>query len=208
MTDTRTQLMNILLEHKEAGRTVDELSSRLGITRNAVQQHLLSLDRDGLVRVVQVRQTGGRPSRAYVLSEKGYETFPRHYAMLAHSLLQSVYETLGEAQVEKLLSRSADALVKELEPRLAQVPASARAGVVVEIMNELGYQASVLETGDGISAINCIYHQLAKETRAVCRYDVRLLANLLGTNVDHTHCMVEGDNACVFRFAASQGHAE
>lgn len=201
MADTRYQLMQSLLPHKEAGLTIDELSGILGISRNAVQQHLTGLERDGLVSFIARRSTGGRPSRAYTLSEKGYETFPRNYALLAQTMLETARVTLGEEAVEKLLMRMADELAEDLRPRLSRTDAQGRLAVVVEVMNELGYEATPLPDESGISAVNCIYHKLAQQTRAICRYDVRLLSLMLGEGVDHTSCMADGQNQCVFRLA-------
>lgn len=204
MAGTRQQLMQALLHHKEAGLTIEELSASLGISRNAVQQHLTGLERDGLVGFLTQRNTGGRPSRAYTLSEKGYETFPRNYAMLAQTMLETAHATLGEEAVEKLLMRMADDLAEEMKPRLSRTTAGGRLEAVVEVMNELGYEATALPGGTGISAVNCIYHKLAEHTRAVCRYDVRLLSLMSGEGIDHTSCMADGQTQCVFRFANHQ----
>lgn len=200
MADTRYQLMQSLLPHKEIGLTIDELSSTLEISRNAVQQHLTGLQRDGLISFITRRSTGGRPSRAYTLSEKGYETFPRNYALLAQTMLETARATLGEEAVEKLLMRMADELAQDLQPRLS-ITRERRLAAVVEVMNELGYEATPLPDETGISAVNCIYHKLAQQTRAVCRYDVRLLSLMLGEGVDHTSCMADGRAQCVFHLA-------
>jgi DeoR family suf operon transcriptional repressor len=197
--DTRRMLMQQLLANKESGLTIDELSSHLGISRNAVQQHVTSLERDGLVTTVGVNATGGRPSRAYGLTEKGYESFPRNYAMLAQSLLAAATETLGEDAVEKLLMKMADDLAQSVQARLSQPGGAERLETVIEVMNELGYDASPLPNKEGIAAVNCIYHKLAQQTRAICRYDTKLLSLLLDQAVQHTSCMADGDGQCVFK---------
>lgn len=193
--------MQALLHHKEKGLAIDELSERLNISRNAVQQHVTGLERDGLITTLGQHSTGGRPSRTYGLSQKGYETFPRNYVMLAQAMLQTARDALGEEAVETLLMRMADELAEDLEPRVAQVEDSDRLGAVIEIMNELGYDATTLPNQEGISAVNCIYHKLAEQTRAICRYDVRLLSLLTGKSIDHTTCMADGDNQCVFKLS-------
>jgi DNA-binding transcriptional ArsR family regulator len=51
------QLLTLLLENKE-GLTVEELSEGLGITDNAVRQHLTALERDGMVVKGETQSTG------------------------------------------------------------------------------------------------------------------------------------------------------
>lgn len=203
MSDTRKQLMQELLENKETGLTVEQLSSAVGITRTGVQQHLLALERDGLVVQVDKRSTGGRPSRAYGLSDRGYEQFPRNYALLAQGLLTTATEMLGEQAVESLLNRMAERIADEALPSLEKREGPERVTAVVELMNEIGYEASSLPEGDGISAANCVYHKVAEQTRAVCRYDVKLLSLLLGEPVRHDCCMLDGDGSCTFSLGAT-----
>lgn len=198
-SSTRSSLMRELLHHKVEGMTLDELGMRLGVTRTAVQQHVTALERDGFVRAVGQRSTGGRPSRTYGLTEAGMEAFPRQYDLLALGMLESVRDALGDEAVEHLLERMADKLAAERVASLRDLPAQERAQAVVDLMNELGYDATLDPDGTGISATNCIYHKLAKETRAVCRFDTRLLSNLLGEGVELTHCMAEGERTCRFR---------
>ena len=191
--------MQQLLTNKEAGLTIDELSNYLGINRNAVQQHITSLGRGGFVTTVGMNATGGRPSRAYGLTEQGYENFPRNYAMLAQSLLAAATETLGEEAVETLLMKMADDLAQSVHQRLQQGRGIERLKTVVEVMNELGYDASPLPYDEGIAAVNCVYHKLAQQTRAICRYDTKLLSLLLDKEVQHMSCMADGAGQCVFK---------
>jgi DeoR family transcriptional regulator, suf operon transcriptional repressor len=73
------QLLKGLLEHK-SGLTVDELTRLLGITRTAVNQHLLALERSGYIAKDKLTKTGGRPGYTYVLTEQGLDLFPKQYA--------------------------------------------------------------------------------------------------------------------------------
>ena len=54
------QLLTLLLQNKE-GLSVEDLSKGLGITDNAVRQHLTTLERDGMVAKGETQSTGGRP---------------------------------------------------------------------------------------------------------------------------------------------------
>jgi predicted transcriptional regulator len=67
---------SILLFLKEKGpMTIDELSSKLNITRAAIRQHLLSLEKKGLINYIVERKNIGRPPFLYKLSEKAEDLF-------------------------------------------------------------------------------------------------------------------------------------
>lgn len=197
LSEPRLKVLRELLGHRATGRTADELAAALEVSRNAVQQQLTALEGDGLVEVLELRSTGGRPSRAYTLTEAGMELFPRHYAQLAGSLLRHVRSTFGEEGLERLLSRMASELGEAVRPRLEGKEGEARLREVVAILDELGYGA-FLDAHGRVNAVNCVFHQLARTTDAVCRYDTTVLRTLLGSDLDHLACMRDGRPACVF----------
>jgi len=197
VSHSRMRVLRELMVHRYAGLTIEELAEALAVSRNAVHQHLTGLERDGLVTVAAYRSTGGRPSRAYAPTEAGLELFPRNYARMAESLLRHTRELFGEEGLDRLLDRMADEVATEMEPRLAGKQGEARLRTVTEILNELGYDATMTSTG-GIAAMNCVFHRLALNSRAACRFDGQLLKALIASDVRHTACMADGGNCCRF----------
>lgn len=195
---TRDALMRELLEVKPAGLTLDELAQRLGVTRNAVRQQVTTLERDGLVVHNGSRPSGRRPSRTYGLTERGLESFPRRYGDLSVALLDAVRGRVGEEMAEEILMQMAEDIAADWLPRLEPLDPQERRTQVVALMNQLGYHASLGTDGEPVSAVNCIYRQLASRNSSVCRFDERLVTLLLGHEVHLTSCMVEGEGACVF----------
>lgn len=193
-------MLDEILEHRIVGRTVEELSCALNISRTAVQQHLVALERDGLVTVNGTRSTGGRPGRAYVLTDAGLEQFPRNYAHLAESLLRHSQELFGEEGLNALLDNMAAEVANEVKPRLADKSGSARRAEVVNILNEFGYNAGVTVDGE-ITALNCVFHGVARSSRAACRFDLNLLSAMLDGEVEHSACMLDGASCCLFTAA-------
>lgn len=198
--ETRSLILRHLLFNKE-GLTIDELSTRLGISRSGVQQHLSNLQKDRLVREDSRRNpgTGGRPSRVFTLTEDGREQFPRQYALLSTMLLKGLKESVGEQTLLSILEGLAEGLYNEHAHLVEDAPTDVRIEKTVDLMNELGYEASALPDGSGISAVNCVFHQLASEVREVCHLDIELLSRLTNRSIQHTQCMVDGDRACVFK---------
>lgn len=185
------------MRHRDKGRTVEELADALSVSRTAVQQHVTALERDGLLRVAGQRSTGGRPSRTFTLTDAALELFPRSYARLADDMLRAVQELYGDEGLERTLVAMARDLADDLAPRLAGKDGRERLEEVAVILSELGYEAHVDPKGR-LRAINCVFHQLARSTPAVCRYDRVLLTTLLGKEVQLLSCISEGRAACVF----------
>lgn len=197
LSEARRRLLGEVMRRRQDGRTVEELAEALAVTRTAVQQHVTALERDGLLRVAGQRSTGGRPSRAYTLTETALELFPRSYARLADDMLRTVRELYGEEGLERMLVTMAEDLAAELAPRLSGKAGAERLTEVAAILSELGYEAHVDAKGR-LRAVNCVFHQLARSSPAVCRYDHVLLAALLGEDVQQLSCITDGKAACVF----------
>lgn len=198
LTDSRLRLMREVLVRRGEGATAEELAGALGVTRTAVSQQLTALERDGLLARGVARETGGRPSRTYVLTDAGHETFPRHYGLLASSLVRHARDVYGDEGLEALLDRMAEEVAAELGPRLDGKSGAERKVEVVRLLNELGYEAVMTDDG-AIEAVNCVFGHVAKETRAACKFDVRLLGTLLGEDVKHGDCLADGHGCCRFK---------
>lgn len=194
-------LVKHLQKHKE-GLTVDELAGELGITRNAVRQHLASLESDGLLTQSTTRPSGGRPQYLYVLTDKGRECFPRHYSWFAQLLLEEIAHDAGpeglRPRLEAMGEKVAQQLIRQHPPLAGQQD---KARVLTEVMQQLGYEASVSEqSGDAIiEADNCVFHTLAMQNPEVCHFDLAMLAKFTDSEVEHEKCMALGAHVCRFK---------
>ncbi|GAB4361216.1 MAG: helix-turn-helix transcriptional regulator [Methylohalobius sp. ZOD2] len=200
------QLLELLLENK-AGMTMENLARALDVSKSAVHQHLTALERDGYVAHKAFMKTGGRPSQIYALTDRGMHLFPKQYAWFSELLLRQLIEQLGSAEMEKLLYRLGQETAAVLRERLRGKSRSERIREAVQIMQEFGYQAQVVESEAGlpeISAKNCVYHDLAETHPEVCALDMGLLDGLLEETVVQRECMVRDGMACRFCLAARQ----
>lgn len=71
---TRGRVVSLL---RGKSGTVIELAEALGLTDNAVRAHLLSLERDGLVRQSGVQRGSRKPHFAYELTPEAERLFPK-----------------------------------------------------------------------------------------------------------------------------------
>lgn len=198
-------LLKVLL-HNRKGLTVDELSNMLEISRNAVNQHLVSLGSSGYIQSTLLHSTGGRPSSIYTLTSRGLELFPRHYSFLAKFLLSWFKKNLGEDELKSCLQDLGEQFAQEFSGRVdKQLTRNDKINEVIAILGELGYDADITfntENYTEIIASNCVFHKLAEECHGVCTLDVSFLASLLNADIEHKQCIVKGDKNCCFGVSA------
>jgi len=198
------ELLGLLQEHK-TGLTIDDCVTQLGITRSAVNQHLLALERDGLVCKATLQKTGGRPGWLYQITTEGINRLPKQYSWFSELLLDSLKEEFGSAKLESYVRKVAQSVAPTLKPRLNGKTPQEQIQEVANILQELGYQAQTVRGAKKkelplIVATNCVYHDLASKHPEVCHFDLALLETLLGRKVEHQECMVRDGTSCRFRF--------
>jgi DeoR family suf operon transcriptional repressor len=202
--DSQQQVLNQLLQHK-AGVTLDELVSALGLSRTAVNQHLMVLEREGYVQKAAPRKTGGRPLHVYVLTEEGTNRFPKQYSWFSKLLIQTLREQFGEEQASRFMYDLGVKKSAMLIPRLVGKNRAERIAEIVKIMNETGFLAKTVSAAEPdklprVECRNCVYHDLSRDYPEVCRFDVGFLSGLMGAEVEHQACMQRGGEVCRFRF--------
>lgn len=208
---TQSALMRLLLRNKP-GLTVDQIAQGLGVSRTAVNQHLTALERDGHVMRADPVATGGRPGRAYRLSERGMHLFPKNYDLFSLKTLQALIDALGGAKANRLLDQLGRDLGRDLGETLKGQKLSAKTPAIAAALKDLGFDAHVEKNAPGaapaVTAYNCVYHALAQANPDVCRLDLAFLREAADADVDHIACMAKGDNACRFQFRRRRSRTE
>src|SRR5215468_5260349 len=95
---TRGRIVSLL---RGESRTVNELAEELDLTDNAVRAHLLTLERDGLVKQGGTQRGHRKPHFAYELTTEAESLFPKSYDTVLKALLsvlkeRMTSETLGD----------------------------------------------------------------------------------------------------------------
>jgi len=197
------ELLKLLLKGK-GGLTVVELSEGLKVTRNAVRQHLVALEKDGLVAPGESRPSGGRPEQLYVLTDAGRELFPRHYSWFAQLVVDSIRQESGVEALRERLDAMGSGVAQQLRgqhPGL--LDRQQKVEKLAAIMEQMGYDANTpAVAGDApvIEADNCVFHDLAMKNPEICQFDLALLSTFTDSKVDHQQCMAKGHAVCRFRF--------
>src|SRR4029077_12468220 len=116
----RSTRMEVLEHIRRKGRaSAESIASDLGVTPNAIRQHLTNLERDGFVISQPERRARGRPSLLFSLTERADSVFPKRYGQLATMVLQEVRERGGEDALDEIFARvgarHASVIEKDLE---------------------------------------------------------------------------------------------
>jgi DeoR family suf operon transcriptional repressor len=198
----KNRLLRKLL-HASEPLTVEQLTKLLGISRNAVYQHIADLERENLVERDVQTVTRGRPGQTFRLSQEGRERFPRQYALIGGLLIAQIKKHRGSGELKEYFEELGRQLAQSEGAGLRDADWQARTDKIVGLMRELGYEA---ESGgvdaSGVTEIraqNCVFHELAQAHQEVCALDITLLETLFGTPIEHAECMAQGGACCRFK---------
>ena len=202
MNDPRTRILDII--KRERSVSVVRLSGALDVTYEAIRQHLIQLEQEGVVRrrvPRPVEGATGRPAAVYSLTNRGDHLFAKRYDDLALRLLTALDERLGAEASEAMLRALTDARVEEHETRTVGRMLERRLETLRAFYLPDDPFMSVLidDEGPGLVETNCPYLNVAMEHPAICSTSVSALSRLLGYQVVRTERFQEGDRRCVFR---------
>lgn len=193
------QILTLLLD-SAAGVSIDEMAAAMDISRTAVKQHLVGLEKQQLVQEAALNSTRGRPARSYTLTEQGINSFPKQYAWFCNLLLSELSAELGAEALEKMMWNMGVKLGRSLLPQFSHKAPKQKMLALVELMQSLGYHAELLQDGQpSIKAVNCVYHDLAQEHPQLCQFDQALISTLLEQPIQQTACMANKDCDCRFK---------
>lgn len=136
---TRGKVLALLCRGR---RTVGELATHLGLTRNAARAQVQRLQRDGLVRPAGSRRGIRRPHVDYDLTDKARELFPGAYEPVLRRLVDAMSQRLSARALRTLISSAARDLVRD---RVGEVRGADPRQRVSEAVSRLGGLAAGIE---------------------------------------------------------------
>jgi predicted ArsR family transcriptional regulator len=205
--DARDSILLLLKQERTLSTT--ELAERLAVTYEAVRQHLIALEREGLVRRRVLRPSEkpvGRPNAVYALTRDGDHRFAKRYDELASALITAIDGRLGADAMLEVLAAIADERVRRWAPLLRGRMLDRRVEMLRGFyLDDDPYMR--VESGAGDPLLiehNCPYLDVAMRTPAVCSTTVTALRRLLGYEVVREERFQNGDRRCVFRVALDE----
>lgn len=196
---TRERILHLM---KTAGSlSAKELTTELQITEMAVRRHLGTMERDGLIESKMVRQTAGRPTAVYGLTELAEGLFPKRYHSLTLDLLDELAEESGEDMVDRLFDRRKEKLSRRYMAEMQGKSLTEKVRTLSEIQNDNGYMTELQETDGGEYVLmehNCPISQIANRYNHACDCELKLFESLLDADVERTECLAQQGRKCVY----------
>ena len=189
--------------------TIGQLAEHLGISDEAVRQHVLYLENQGWLTGQTQRSEparAGRPVVHYSLTEAGDHLFPKRYDELSVLLIDTLVDNYGDAALEVALQSITDAQVEEWESRLAGKSLEQR----IEMLRSFYFADdpfTSVETRNGEIVLveqNCPFQKVALARPQLCSTTVSTLTRLLGVRVERRQRFQNGDGRCTFHVLRDQ----
>ncbi len=165
--------------------TVTELAEKLGLTDNAVRAHLLSLERDGLIRQSGVQRGARKPHFAYELTAEAERLFPKAYDALLNQLIATLKGRLPPSALEDVLREVGRSLAEKHSSGEAGADLEARLQNAVEVLRAIGGTPSVEREGGKLTIRSggCPLAAAVAEHPEVCEVAEALVAEVVGLPV-------------------------
>jgi predicted ArsR family transcriptional regulator len=190
---TRGRIVTLLRGSK---RTVNELAAALELTDNAVRAHLLSLERDGLIKQSGIQRGRRKPHFAYELTAEAESLFPKAYDALLNQLITVLKGRLTPKALKQVL--------REVGRSLAGTQTSSgdletRVGKGLVALEAIGGSARVEKEAEKvfIRSESCPLAIAVAEHPEVCQLAESLLSEIVGATV-RERCDREGSPRCSF----------
>ncbi len=195
---TRDAVGRSILENGPS--TAVALGERLGLTPAGIRRHLDLLVADGVLEAREPRSSSvrgrGRPSKVFVMTDRGRQTFEHSYDDLAVAALKFISATAGEHQVNAFAQSRADDI--ERKATLSMGTRQHTSELLATFLTEQGYAASVetRATGEEICQHHCPIAHVAAEFPQLCEAETEVFSKLLGRHVQRLATIAHGDGVC------------
>jgi predicted ArsR family transcriptional regulator len=198
---TRGRIVSLL---RGRSGTVNELAGKLALTDNAVRAHLLTLERDGLVRQSGVQRGPRKPHFAYELTGDAEHLFPKAYDALLNQLITVLKGRLPATALEEVLREVGRSIAASQSMNKGANDLKGRVRRATNVLEALGGAPGVENEGGKIQirSAACPLAAAVAEHPEVCELAEALVSEIVGVPVTE-HCDRSGSPRCCFELADS-----
>ena len=184
--------------------SVEQVASRLGVTRSAVRSRLGRLEAQGLVQRQACQSRGpGRPAHQYELSTLGRNALRRVMPELAVALWQELRRSRSAVDQRGLLQRVAQAVAEELAGQVSGSTPQQRLESLARMLQARNIHAQVEPSAGGqlpvLTVHDCPYGALAEQDRSICALERMALAQVVQSPLRLSECRFQGRSYCQFQ---------
>ncbi|MBI5640397.1 MAG: transcriptional regulator [Nitrospirae bacterium] len=192
----------MLLLKKNSSMSIDDLSKLIDITPMGIRQHLLALEKKGIVTYVAQKRGIGRPGFIYQLTESSAELFPNSYDKFALGVLRDIKKHEGQEMIDKIFEWRRERLFKFQQTALTDkenIDDTLQAlkdlleaeGHIVELSRNNGHYH--------LKQFHCPINKVSAEFKDACRHELQLYRDLIGKEVTREHTISDGSPSCLYK---------
>lgn len=191
----------ILLLKKNGGMSIEDLSKVIDITPMGIRQHLLALEKKGIVTYVTRRKGIGRPGFIYMLADAANDLFPEAYDSFAVGLLRDIKKHEGSEKIDKIFGWRRDRLFRMNKEALAgKENLDDKLNAFKNILEANGH---LIEIGRNnghyhLKQFHCPIHKISSEFKDACKYELQLYRDLISKNITREQTLSEGASSCLY----------
>jgi len=205
-TETARSANRLLMELKMRGeRTTAELSRTLGITSEAVRQHMTRLAEQQFVVSRSIPRGVGRPAQSWQLTDAGNRRFPDTHAQLTVDLLRTVRTELGDGAIDAVIAGRERETLANYEREMTGIDSTeGRVAQLAAIRTREGYMAEWHNEPDGSLLLvenHCPICAAAACCQNFCRAELAVFQQVLGDDavVERQEHILSGARRCAYR---------
>ncbi len=196
----KTKLLNFLKVRGQV--SVDEATLELKLAKTTVRQHLLLLERQGLISRGVQKASKGRPLLVYRLSENANPLFPTQEPQLLRELLTRLIEDGQSTWLNDFFRKYWRGREQKFEERLKARRKSSIAAheVLFELLQEEGFMPQITKSRGIVSVreCNCPFPEAVKATQIPCRLEAEFIKNALKTEMRRVTYIPAGSTTCTY----------
>jgi predicted ArsR family transcriptional regulator len=196
LESTRGQILSLL---QIGDRTVNELADEVHISDNAVRAHLVSLERDGLVRRTGTRAGARRPHVSYGLTHEAEPIFSTPYGALLGNFVAVVRKPLGPRAFRAAMRQVGRRMARGRLPELKGLTRTQRTKAALGLLKEIGGSATICDENGKllVRGNRCPLAAITAEYPEACLIGEGLLAAVIGARVKE-RCVRGPNPSCRF----------
>ena len=206
LDDNSTRNSIIQLLKKSGGLSIEELSKCIHITPMGIRQHLLALEKKGIVTYISKKHGIGRPGFVYMLTDKADALFPKAYDKFAIEILNDIKKHEGPEKLDTIFKWRKEKQLKTIKEAFAGMETIH--DTVKGLKNMLESEGHIVELtrNNGhyhLKQYNCPINRLAVEFKNICAYELQLYREVLGEGVTKEQNMSDGSPSCFYKIPAN-----
>jgi predicted ArsR family transcriptional regulator len=201
LNENPTREKIIMLLKKNGPMPIEDLSKELKITSMGIRQHLLSLERKGLIDYVTRKQGIGRPAFLYKLTDTADNLFPKAYHSFIIDTLRDIERNEGRDKVDELFKWRRIRLIKDTKDIFSDKEnLDEKVYGLKDMLETKGYLVELDESDNAftLKEFNCPIFHVASEFKEACKHELQFYKEVLGRDVKRHECMSDGNISCTY----------